>query len=199
MIIQEIIAIAGKPGLFRIVVTNRNNLIVESMLDKKRISIPGTSRISSLADITMFTTGEDLLLMEVLNRMNEHIGDSDIPDVKGDASATKSFVDSVIPELDHGRVYNSDLKKLVQWFGILKGNDCFPLESQKDGEDSMEEASGQESSGAEKETKAKKTPAKKSGAKKAPAKKAVTRKTAAPKAAAKKSTVKKSPASKAKK
>ena len=88
MIIQEIIAIAGKPGLFRIVVTNRNNLIVESMLDKKRLSIPGTSRISSLADITMFTTGEDLLLMEVLNRMHEHVGDKAIPNVKGDASST---------------------------------------------------------------------------------------------------------------
>ena len=188
MIIQEIIAIAGKPGLFRIVVTNRNNLIVESMIDKKRLSIPGTSRISSLADITMFTTGEDLLLMEVLNRMNEHIGDSDMPDIKGDASATKSFVDGVIPELDHGRVYNSDLKKLVQWFSILKSNDCFPLESQKD-EETTTEAAAEEASTEEKEHKAKK----------APAKKAATKKTAAPKAAAKKSTAKKSPASKAKK
>ena len=53
MVIQEIIAIAGKPGLYRILITNRANLVVESMLDKKRISIPGTSRISSLADITM--------------------------------------------------------------------------------------------------------------------------------------------------
>ena len=198
MIIQEIIAIAGKPGLFRIVVTNRNNLIVESMIDKKRLSIPGTSRISSLADITMFTTGEDLLLMEVLNRMNEHIGDSDMPDIKGDASATKSFVDGVIPELDHGRVYNSDLKKLVQWFSILKSNDCFPLESQKD-EETTTEAAAEEASTEEKEPKVKKAPAKKTAAKKAPAKKAATKKTAAPKAAAKKSTAKKSPASKAKK
>ena len=55
MIIQEIIAIAGKPGLYRILVTNRSNLVVESMLDRKRLSIPGTSRISSLADITMYT------------------------------------------------------------------------------------------------------------------------------------------------
>jgi hypothetical protein len=178
MIIQEIIAIAGKPGLFRIVVTNRNNLIVESMLDKKRLSIPGTSRISSLADITMFTTGEDLLLMEVLNRMDEHVGDNAIPNVKGDASSTKAFVSEIIPELDHDRVYNSDLKKLVQWFGILKTNSCFPLESQKEEEEATE---------------------KKAAAKKAPAKKAAAKKTAAPKAAAKKSTAKKSPASKAKK
>jgi cobalamin-dependent methionine synthase I len=130
--------------------------------------------------------------------MNEHIGDSDMPDIKGDASATKSFVDGVIPELDHGRVYNSDLKKLVQWFSILKSNDCFPLESQKD-EETTTEAAAEEASTEEKEPKAKKAPAKKTAAKKAPAKKAATKKTAAPKAAAKKSTAKKSPASKAKK
>ena len=53
--------------------TNRSNLVVESMLDRKRLSIPGTSRISSLADITMYTTDEDVLLMDVLNRMNEHV------------------------------------------------------------------------------------------------------------------------------
>lgn len=166
------------------------------MLDKKRLSIPGTSRISSLADITMFTTGEDLLLMEVLNRMHEHVGDKAIPNVKGDASSTKAFVSEIIPELDHERVYNSDLKKLVQWFGILKTNSCFPLESQKEEEEATEEAVSET---ADTTAKTKKAPAKKASAKKAPAKKAATKKTAAPKAAAKKSTAKKSPASKAKK
>lgn len=201
MIIQEIIAIAGKPGLYRIVVTNRNNLVVESMLDKKRLSIPGTSRISSLADITMFTTGEDLLLLEVLNRMNEHLGKKVMPEVKGDAAATKSFVDEVIPELDHERVYNSDLKKLVQWFSILKTNDCFPLESQKEEEEVKDESPTEEIAGDEKEpkAKAKKAPAKKAAAKKAPAKKAAAKKATATKATAKKTTAKKSPASKAKK
>lgn len=200
MIIQEIIAIAGKPGLYRIVVTNRSNLIVESMLDKKRLSIPGTSRISSLADITMFTTGEDLLLMEVLNRMNEYLGKKDMPEVKGDAAATKSFVDEVIPELDHERVYNSDLKKLVQWFSILKTNDCFPLESQKEEEDVKDESPAEEIVSGEKEpkAKAKKAPAKKAAAKKASAKKATATKTKT-KATAKKTTAKKSPASKAQK
>lgn len=130
MIIQEIIAIAGKPGLYRILVTNRSNLVVESMLDQKRLSIPGTSRISSLADITMYTTDEDILLMDVLNRMNDHVGSGTIPAVKGDAQATKDFVDEVIPELDHDRVYNSDLKKLVQWFTILHENNAFPLENE---------------------------------------------------------------------
>jgi hypothetical protein len=170
MIIQEIIAIAGKPGLYRILVTNRSNLVVESMLDRKRVSIPGTSRISSLADITMYTTGEDVLLMDVLNRMNEHVGANDAPNVKGDAQATRDFVDEVIPELDHERVYNSDLKKLVQWFKILKENNAFPLEQEAEEE---EEAPKAEEPKAEEPKKkaAKKPAAKKPAAKKAAAKK----------------------------
>ena len=130
MIIQEIIAIAGKAGLYRILVTNRSNLVVESMVDSKRLSIPTTSRISSLADITMYTTGEDILLMDVLNRMNEHIGSNETPEIKINAQATRDFMDEVIPELDHERIYNSDLKKLVQWFLLLRKNDAFPLEQE---------------------------------------------------------------------
>ena len=176
MIIQEIIAIAGKPGLYRILVTNRSNLVVESMLDRKRLSIPGTSRISSLADITMYTTDEDVLLMDVLNRMNEHVGSNDAPDVKGDAQATRDFVDEVIPELDHERVYNSDLKKLVQWFTILKENDAFPLEQEAEEEEEEEAPTAEAPKAEEKEEASKKKAAKKPAAKKPAAKKAAAKK-----------------------
>lgn len=190
MIIQEIIAIAGKPGLFRILVTNRSNLVVESMLDRKRLSIPGTSRISSLADITMYTTGEDVLLMDVLNRMNEHVGTDAAPDVKGDPQATRDFVDAIIPELDHERVYNSDLKKLVQWFAILKENNAFPLEQEVAEEKEAAEATATEEAtveaAAEEEAPKQKAAAKKPAAKKAAAKKPAAKKPAAKKAAAKK-------------
>jgi hypothetical protein len=79
--------------------------------------------------------------MDVLNRMNDHVGSGTIPSVKGDAQATKDFVDEVIPELDHERVYNSDLKKLVQWFTILHENKAFPLENEMTEEEATKETS----------------------------------------------------------
>ena len=194
MIIQEIIAIAGKPGLYRILVTNRSNLVVESMLDRKRLSIPGTSRISSLADITMYTTEEDVLLMDVLNRINEHVGSNDAPLVKGDAQATRDFVDEVIPELDNERVYNSDLKKLVQWFTILKDNNAFPLEQESAEEEQTSETEipADDAPKAEEKKKAtKKSTAKKSATNKAAPKKAAPKKAAPKKAATKKAATKK--------
>ena len=194
MIIQEIIAIAGKPGLFRILVTNRSNLVVESMLDQKRLSIPGTSRISSLADITMYTTGEDILLMDVLNRMHEHVGTNAAPEVKGDPQATRDFVDQVIPELDHERVYNSDLKKLVQWFAILKDQNAFPLEQETAEEEAEETATAEAPE--EQEVKEEDAP-KKAATKKADSKKPAAKKPAAKKPAAKKPAAKKPAAKKA--
>ncbi len=193
MVIQEIIAIAGKPGLYRIIVTNRANLVVESMLDKKRISIPGTSRISSLADITMYTTGEDVLLMDVLNRIADKTGDSEVPSAKAEMQVIRDFVDGIIPELDRERVYNSDLKKLIQWFSILRTNSAFPLESEVVDDEPEEGATEKSTTG---ESSAKKPAAKKAAAKKPTAKKPGSKKSASTvaKPTAKKTAIKKSAA-----
>lgn len=184
MVIQEIIAIAGKPGLYRILATNRNNLVVESMLDKKRLSIPSASRISSLSDITMYTTGEDILLLEVLNRINEKTGKEATPNAKDDMQKIRDFVDAIIPELDHERVYNSDIKKLIQWFNLLRENQAFPLTSESEKE--QEEGDSEKTAGVSDDAHATKT-------KKAPAKKAAPKKAVSSKATSKKAPLKKSP------
>ena len=178
MVIQEIIAIAGKPGLYRILITNRANLVVESMLDKKRVSIPGTSRISSLADITMYTTGEDALLMDILNLMSEKAAKSELPAAKSDPQAVREFIDAIVPNLDHERVYNSDLKKLVQWFSTLRENDAFPLTSEVAKDEAAEEVAEE---GQDKKSAAKKPAAKKAVAKKPATKKAAIKGKAEPK------------------
>jgi hypothetical protein len=140
MIIQEIIAIAGKPGLYRVINNGRSNLIVESLGDGKKMGIPATSRVSSLGDITMYTTGEDILLRDVLNRMHAHTGGAQGVSHKAEPGEIRAFIDAIVPELDHERVYNSDLKKLVQWFNALaEYPGAFPLESRQD-EGAEEEA-----------------------------------------------------------
>ena len=149
MIIQEIIAIAGKPGLYRVINNGRSNLIVESLADGKKMGIPATSRVSSLGDITMYTTGEDILLRDVLNRMHAHTGGAAGVSHKAEPGEIRSFIDAIVPELDHERVYNSDLKKLVQWFNALTAYPgAFPLESRQD-EDAQEDEAAQVEAGAD--------------------------------------------------
>lgn len=177
MIIQKIIAIAGKPGLYEVLATSRANLVVQSMLDGKRSSLPGSSRVSSLGDITMYTTGDDVLLMDVLNRMFEHTGGQPGVSHKASAGEIRDFIDGILPELDYDRVFNSDLKKLVQWYNVLVDKAAFPLTSENHDETATGTETGTETgtgTGTETETeteapKKKAAAAKKPAAKKKPA------------------------------
>jgi hypothetical protein len=192
MVIQDILAIAGKPGLFKILSSNRTTLVVESMLDRKRMSIPGTVRVSSLGDITMFTTGDDLHIRHVLTRMHDHLKGAQGIDHRAEAGELRAFIDAIIPELDHNRVYNSDLKKLIQWYNTLIAQGAFPLEMREDLEATDAAAEG----GSEAEaTAAVAAPAAKPGAAAKGtkgAKSAVTK--AAPKSTAPKASAKSAPA-----
>lgn len=165
MKITDILAVAGKPGLYQVLASGSASIVVESMVDGKRSSVPGTARVSNLADITMYTHDDDVPLLDILNRMHDAQKGAEGPSHKDAAQTIRDFVDGIVPELDHDRVYQSDLKKLVQWYNLLVGKGAFPLEAPE----KVEEAPAEEAP--KKEAKAEKKPAKKAAAKKATKKK----------------------------
>ena len=181
MKITDILAIAGKPGLFQVLASGSASIVVESMTDGKRSSVPGTARVSNLADITMYTNDEDVPLMDVLNRIHDAQKGAEGPSHKAEAQAIRDFIDGIVPELDHNRVYQSDLKKLVQWYNLLVSKGAFPLEAPEE-EGADEKASAKKAAKSEKKPAAKKSEANKSAAKKPAAKKAAPKKSAANKA-----------------
>ena len=164
MKISEILAVAGKPGLFKVLASGSASIVVESMTDQKRSSVPGTARVSNLADITMYTDSEDVPLRDILNRIHKAQKGEAGPSHKDSAQVIRDFVDGIVPELDHDRVYQSDLKKLVQWYNLLIGQDAFPLEAPE----GAEEATAAEDT-SEEATPEKRAPKKKAAAKKKPA------------------------------
>ncbi len=119
---QTILAIAGKPGLYKLVSRGKNNLIVEA-LDETHRRLPafGSDRITSLADIAMFTETEDVPLMKVLESIKklEDGKKSSIDFKKASGDELREYFAKVLPEYDRDRVHNSDIKKLVQWYNIL--------------------------------------------------------------------------------
>ena len=165
MKITDILAVAGKPGLYHVLASGSASIVVESMVDGKRSSVPGTARVSNLADITMYTHDDDVPLLDILNRMHDAQKGAEGPSHKDDAQTIRDFVDGIVPELDHDRVYQSDLKKLVQWYNLLVSKGAFPLEAPEQAEEAPAEEAPK------KETKAEKKPAKKAAAKKASKKK----------------------------
>ena len=121
---QTILAISGKPGLYKLVSRAKNSLIVEALDDThKRMPAFATDRITSLADIAMFTETEDVPLMKVLAAMRNLEGGkpSSVNFKKATPKELHDYFSKVLPEWDQDRVQNSHIKKLIQWYDILIG------------------------------------------------------------------------------
>jgi hypothetical protein len=122
MELKDIVHVSGKPGLFKIVAQGKTNLVIESLDSAKtRTSVSVSQRFSILDDIAMFTSGEDIKLREVLVKLNDKVKEGlPLPDPKSDDEAMRSFMETVLPEYDKERVHVSDIKKLVNWYILLK-------------------------------------------------------------------------------
>ena len=119
---QTILAISGKPGLYKLVSRGNNSLIVEALdATHKRMPAFGNDRITSLADIAMFTETDDVPLMSILASLRDLEGgkESSLNYKKASPDELHQYFTKVLPEWDRDRVHNSDIKKLIQWYNIL--------------------------------------------------------------------------------
>ena len=119
---QVILAIAGKPGLYKLVSRGKNNLIVEALDGThKRLPAFATDRITSLNDIAMFTETDDVPLMDVLDNLKklEDGKQASINEKKASGKELQDYFTKVLPEWDRDRVQNSHIKKLITWYNIL--------------------------------------------------------------------------------
>lgn len=133
----EILAISGQPGLYKYVAQSSNGIIVESLADGRRFNASGSSRVSALSEISIFTEDEDMPLSEVFTKIYAHTGGQKAVGHKASPEELKSFVAEALPQYDRDRVRVSDMKKLVAWFNILvdAGMTDFSVEeSPEDGE-----------------------------------------------------------------
>ena len=120
--LQTILSIAGKPGLYKLVSRGKSNLIVESLDEThKRQPAFATDRVTSLADIAMFTDSEDVPLGEILIKLRDK-ENGEVASLnwrKASAKELQAYFGEVLPNFDRDRVHNSDIKKLLQWYEIL--------------------------------------------------------------------------------
>ena len=119
--LKNILAITGKPGLFKLISRGNNMLIVESLLDGKRLPTYARDKIVSLADVSMYTTGDDISLSEVLTKLGakESLQPVTLNLKKADNEALRAAFAEVLPDFDRDRVYPSDIRKLFSWYNIL--------------------------------------------------------------------------------
>lgn len=115
-----IISISGQPGLFKIIAQSKNGIIIEGLADKKRTNIYSTTKVSTLADIGMYTTGDDKPMEEIITVIFEKEKGGPCVDAKADDKAITAYFASVLPDYDKERVYVSNMRKLFNWYTILQ-------------------------------------------------------------------------------
>ncbi|MDR1699219.1 MAG: DUF5606 domain-containing protein [Prevotellaceae bacterium] len=118
--LKKIVAISGKPGLFKLISKGKNMLVLESFIDGKRSPALSRDKVISLGEIIIYTTGEDMPLRDVFTRISEKEGGKAVPiDLKADGNVLRAYLQEVVPEYDQERVYATDIKKMLSWYNIL--------------------------------------------------------------------------------
>jgi hypothetical protein len=134
---SKLVAVTGLPGLYELINSKTDGAIVRSLDDNStKFASSRIHNFSHLESIEVYTTGDNVNLVEIFHAMENASGTS--PDAKDNASVKKYF-EKVYPDLDFERVYPSDLKKMVKWFEVLKKNNIEIKLSEPEEEPEVEE------------------------------------------------------------
>ena len=120
MDLSGIISIAGMSGLFKVIAQSKNGLIVESLIDKKRVQAFSTNKISALEDVSIYSTGDDVPLKDVFQKIYEKEKGGACIDHKSADAELKKYFKAAFAEYDEERVYVSDIKKVLNWYNSLQ-------------------------------------------------------------------------------
>lgn len=120
--LTRILSVSGQHGLFNYVAQARNGAIVEALADKKRTCFDMKSRITTLADISIYTNEGEMKLKDVFLKLKDVLGDADAPSPKASSEELKALFAKAIPDYDADRFYVSHMKKVVEWYNELKNH-----------------------------------------------------------------------------
>jgi len=145
MDLSKVLSIAGKPGLYKMISQSKSGLIVESLIDGRRIPAFSHERISSLEEISIFTETDDIPLREVFQAIFKKEEGKETISHKSSSNDLKAFMEEILPDYDQERVYVSDIKKLISWYNLLVNKNMIDLEEPEKEADSDQENKAEES------------------------------------------------------
>ena len=140
MDLSKILAISGKPGLYKMLAQTKNGMVVESIRDGKRLTAFSHERISTLEEISIYTDDKDMPLKDALKAIYEKLNGKAAISHKSEGNELKSFFEEAIPEYDKENVYVSDIRKVISWYNTLHEHNMldFSEEEEKKEEDKGE-------------------------------------------------------------
>lgn len=139
MELKDILSISGKSGLFKLVTSAKNHIIIQSIVDGKRSTAFASHKISSLEDISIYTYEDDIPLSEVFDMIFKKENGEKAINHKSTEKELRAYMTEVMPDYDEDRVYSSDLRKLFQWYNLLHDNDLLIQSDSEESEKNSEE------------------------------------------------------------
>lgn len=141
--LQRVLSVSGQPGLFTYVAQATAGIIVESFLTGKRSCLGMSSRMTSLSDISIYTEDGEVKLQQVLENMRDTLDGGEAPSHKSAPGELKTFFEKVLPDYDRDRFYVSHMKKVVEWYNLLRQYASLDFVSAEDTESESENAGDQ--------------------------------------------------------
>jgi hypothetical protein len=135
MDLSKILAIAGKPGLYKMLAQTKNGLVVEGIPEGKKFTAFSHERISTLEEISIYTEGEDMPLKEVLKAIYDKVEGAEALSHKSSGEELKSFFEDAVPNYDKENVYVSDIKKVINWYNSLHKLDLLDFTEEEEKEE----------------------------------------------------------------
>ncbi|QEC52626.1 hypothetical protein EDD80_10782 [Anseongella ginsenosidimutans] len=130
MNLKGIVSVTGKPGLYKVIGQNKSGFILETLDEaRNKLLINPNTRIAALTEITIFGLEDDIRLRDIFEKMGARAKELPVPEPKADNKALKDYFEKISPDHDKDRVYVSDIKKIVSWYGILSS---LPLWEEKE-------------------------------------------------------------------
>jgi len=117
--LKGILAISGQPGLYKVISEGKNNVVIESLLTGKKSTAYADAKMSSLEDIAIYTSSEDVPLKKVFRKIADKENGGPAINVKSSPEELKNYFEEILPEYDKERVYGSDVKKVISWYNLL--------------------------------------------------------------------------------
>lgn len=129
--LKGILAIAGQPGLYKVISEGKNNVVIESLLTGKKSTAYADAKMSTLEDIAIYTLQEDIPLKKVFRKIYEKENGGLAISVKSSPEDLKKYFAEILPEYDKERVYGSDVKKVISWYNLLNEKGLLVFEEEK--------------------------------------------------------------------
>ena len=131
MNLEGILYISGKQGLFKIVSTSKNKIIIESLQDKKRTVISSNQQANMLEEIGIYTYTETVSLSTIFEKIAIRENANKTISHKSKDDEISSYFRQILNEYDEERVYLSNIKKVIQWYNLLQESDLIKLPVKK--------------------------------------------------------------------